>query len=85
MGEMRNTLTDDANTAAREDTGTGLTFGASEFALAVSYSRLITDRLAFGLTAKAINEAIWDNSASGIGADIGLFYKTGFKSLKWGW
>jgi hypothetical protein len=84
MGDMRNTLTDDATTVAREDTGTGLTFGASEFALAVSYSRLITDRLAFGLTAKAINEAIWDNSASGIGADVGLFYKTGFKSLKMG-
>jgi hypothetical protein len=84
MGDMRNTLTDDENTVAREDTGTGLYFGASEFALAVSYARLITDRLAFGLTAKAINEAIWDNSASGIGADVGLFYKTGFKSLKLG-
>ena len=84
MGEMRNTLTDDASTVAREDTGTGLTFGASELALAVSYSRLITDRLAFGLTAKAISEAIWDNGAAGIGADIGLFYKTGFKSLKLG-
>jgi Type IX secretion system protein PorV len=84
MGDMRNTLLDDPTTTAREDTGTGLYFGASEFALAVSYARLITDRLAFGLTAKAINEAIWDNSASGIGADVGLFYKTGFKSLRLG-
>jgi len=84
MGDMRYTLTDDATTPAREDTWAGPNFGASEFALALSYSRLITDRLAFGFTAKTINEMIWDNSASGIGADVGLFYITGFKSLKMG-
>lgn len=85
MGEMRHTILDDPKTlAVREDTGIGLTFGAVQFALAATYSRLITDRLSFGITAKSITERIWDNSASGIGMDVGLFYNTGFKSLKLG-
>jgi hypothetical protein len=85
MGEMRNTILDDAATlAVREDTGTGLTFGATQLALGATYSRMITDRLAFGITAKGISEQIWDNSASGIGMDVGLFYKTGFRSLNLG-
>ncbi len=84
MGEMRYTTTDNVLTPAREDTGTGLTFGASQVVFGATYSRMITDRLAFGVTAKGISERIWDNSANGIGMDIGLLYKTGFKSLKLG-
>lgn len=84
MGEMRYTTVDNVITPAREDTGTGLTFGASQIAFGASYSRMIYDRLSFGLTAKGISERIWDNSATGIGMDVGLFYKTGFRSLKLG-
>ena len=84
MGEMVNTILDEVASPAREDTGTGLTFGASQLVFGVSYARLITDRLAFGITAKGVNERIWDNSASGLGMDIGLHYNTGFKSLKLG-
>ncbi len=85
MGEMRNTILDDATTLdVREDTGTGLTFGANQLALGVSYARLITDKLSFGATVKGINERIWDNSATGLGVDVGLHYNTGFRSLRLG-
>ncbi|MDH5185513.1 MAG: PorV/PorQ family protein [candidate division WOR-3 bacterium] len=84
MGGMNYTITDNPITPAREDTWAGPSFGATQFALGVSYSRMITDKLSFGITAKAISEQIWDNSASGIGMDLGLFYNTGFRSLKLG-
>lgn len=84
MGNMEQTTVDNPNTPAREDEGTGQIFGASDFAFAVSYGRAITDKLTFGLTVKAVNQNIWDMSASAVGADLGLFYNTGFRSLRIG-
>jgi len=84
MGDMEQTTIDNPNTRVREDEGTGLTFSASDMAAAVSYARIITDKLSFGLTVKAINQSVWDMSASAFGADLGLFYNTGFRSLRIG-
>ncbi|HDQ98923.1 MAG TPA: PorV/PorQ family protein [candidate division WOR-3 bacterium] len=84
MGDMEQTTVDNPGTPVREDDGTGQIFGASDFAFAVSYARVITDKLSFGLTVKAVNQNIWDMSASAVGADLGLYYNTGFKSLRIG-
>ena len=84
MGDIEQTTIDNPSTRMREDEGTGLFFGASDMAFAVSYARIITDKLSFGVTAKAIQQTIWDMSASAVGFDIGLFYNTGFKSLRIG-
>lgn len=84
MGDMEQTTVDNPNTPVREDEGTGQIFGASDFAFAVSYARAITDKLTFGLTVKAVNQNIWNMSAAAVGADLGLFYNTGFKSLRIG-
>jgi len=84
MGDMEQTTIDNGNSRAREDEGTGLYFGASDFCVAVSYARIITDKLSFGLTAKGVQQTIWDMSASALGVDFGLFYNTGFQSLRIG-
>lgn len=84
MGDMEQTMVDNPRTRIREDEGTGLYFGASDFAVAASYSRIITEKLAFGLTVKAINQSVWDMSASGVAADLGLHYNTGWRSLRIG-
>jgi len=84
MGDMEQTTIDNPSTRIREDDGTGLFFGASDMALAVSFARTITDKLGFGVTAKAVQQTIWDMSASALGFDLGLFYNTGFKSLRIG-
>jgi hypothetical protein len=84
MGDMEQTTVDNPNTPVREDEGTGQIFGASDLSFAVSYGRVITDKLSFGLTVKAVTQTIWDMSASAVGADIGLYYNTGFKSLRIG-
>ncbi len=84
MGDMEQTTVDNPRTRLREDEGTGLYFGASDLAVAATYSRIITEKLAFGLTVKAINQSIWDMSASAVGADLGLHYNTGWNSLRIG-
>lgn len=84
MGDIEQTTIDNPNTRAREDEGTGLLVSASDLAFGVTYSRSITDKLSFGLTAKGVQQSIWDMSATAAGLDVGLFYNTGFKSLRIG-
>jgi len=82
MGSMEYLTVDDPNTSLREDTGTGTYFNASDFCLGFSFGRMFTDRLAAGLSVKVVQEAIRDMSASGLAADFGIHYNTGFKSLR---
>ncbi|MEN9978854.1 MAG: PorV/PorQ family protein [candidate division WOR-3 bacterium] len=84
MGEIERTTVDDPKTPVREDEGTGLTISANDIAFGISYARIITDKLSFGLTVKGVQQTIWDMGASAIGLDLGLFYNTGFKSLRLG-
>jgi len=84
MGKMEILTVDNLSTEIREDTGTGTYFNASDFALAFSFGRMFTDRLAAGLSIKAVQEIIWDMSATGIAADFGIHYNTGYKGLRIG-
>jgi hypothetical protein len=84
MGDMEQTTIDNPNTRVREDEGTGLFFGAADFAVCASYARIITDKLSFGLSAKGVTQTVWDMSASALGVDLGLHYNTGFRSLRIG-
>ncbi len=84
MGDMEQTTLDDPDSRAREDEGTGLFFSASDFAAAVSYARIITDKLSFGMTGKVVQQSVWDMAASAAAADLGLHYNTGFRSLRIG-
>jgi long-subunit fatty acid transport protein len=58
-------------TTVAEPEGTGETFGASSIALGLSYAKLLTDKFAFGTTAKLIQERIWDVSSTGFAVDFG--------------
>lgn len=85
MGAMQITTLDNPSTLQREDEGEGLaTFTASDFAVGASYARIITDKLSFGFTARAVSQTVMDMAASAVGVDIGLHYNTGFRSLRIG-
>ncbi|MCX7756812.1 MAG: PorV/PorQ family protein [candidate division WOR-3 bacterium] len=84
MGDMEKLTIDDPATAIREDDSTGLYFGAMDLAFGLTFARQITEKLSFGLTAKAINQTLYNLSASGAALDFGLLYFTGFKSLRLG-
>ena len=83
-GDMEQTTIDDPSTPAREDNGTGLMFSGTDLAVGVSYARLITEKLSFGLGAKVVSEQIWNSNASSVGIDVGLLYNTGWRSLRIG-
>jgi hypothetical protein len=62
--------------------GSGRTFGAKEYAAAVSYGRNLTDRFSIGVTLKFIDESYENERAAGWAADVGTNYDTGFRNFK---
>ena len=57
-------------------------FVASDMAIGLSYSKMLTDRFSFGLTAKYVKETIDNMSASNVLLDGGVLYYTGLSSLR---
>lgn len=68
-------------TTIEQPRGTGEFFDASDFAIGLSYARWITDRFSIGLSAKYINQRIYNESAVGLAFDIGTRLRTGFHGL----
>ncbi|MEX1137721.1 MAG: PorV/PorQ family protein [Bacteroidota bacterium] len=56
--------------------GTGEYFSAGDIAMAISYSRRLTDRFAIGITAKYIQQSIWHEQAEGFAVDVGTIFRT---------
>ncbi|MGH8015865.1 MAG: PorV/PorQ family protein [Candidatus Zixiibacteriota bacterium] len=67
-----------------EQDGTGETYGASSYAVGLSYARQMTDRFAFGMSAKYLGEKIYNEKSSGFAFDFGTLLYTGFRSLRLG-
>jgi hypothetical protein len=64
--------------------GTGERWSAQDVAVALSYSRNLTDRFSMGGSCKYINQSIWNESASTFAFDIGLLFVTGFHDMRLG-
>ena len=71
-------------TTVAEQNGTGETFDASSYALALSYARALTDRFSIGGTAKFITERIWHSNANSIAVDVGTMFETPFQGIRLG-
>lgn len=71
-------------TTVEEPEGTGEFFSYQDIALGVSYSRKLTDRFSFGLTAKYVSESIYRINASAVAFDIGTIYQIPGTSLRIG-
>ena len=74
---------DDVTTVLAPD-GTGERWTAQDVALAVSYSRRLTDRFSMGGSVKYISQTLWNESASTIAFDLGLLFETGFNDMRLG-
>lgn len=61
--------------------GTGEFFDAQDLMFGVSYARRLTDDFSVGLTAKYVQQRIWNESASGFAFDVGTQYRIGFRDL----
>lgn len=64
--------------------GTGEQFKVQDFAIQLSYGRMLTDRFSIGGSAKFIQERIWHSSASSIAFDVGTLFTTPYPRLRLG-
>ena len=71
-------------TTVAQQEGTGETFNASSYALALSYGKQLTDRFSIGANGKVINETIWNSTSSGVAFDIGTLFTTPFRGVRLG-
>jgi len=62
--------------------GTGNYFTFQDRFIALTYGAKMTDRFSFGITLKHVSENLADYGMSTILMDMGTFYWTGFKSLR---
>lgn len=62
--------------------GTGETFSAGSYEFGLSYARFITDQFLVGVTAKYIQEDIYNSSATGFAFDVGTIFTTPFYGIK---
>ncbi len=60
--------------------GTGENFSAHDFALSLTYGRMLTDWFAFGVTGKYISSRIWHMEATALALDLGIIINTYFLS-----
>jgi len=64
--------------------GTGKVFTVSDLMAGISYSRNLTDRFSFGMSAKYVHEELEEYKDSGVSLDLGTLYDIGFKDLRMG-
>lgn len=70
IGQIQRTTIDDP------DGLNGQTYTPTLFDIGLTFSRMMTDRILFGFTAKVVSERISDAAATGFAFDVGLQYKT---------
>ncbi len=64
--------------------GTNEFWTASDLALSLNYSRMLTDRFSMGGNAKFIQQKIWHESAASFAADVGILFRTQLEGLQIG-
>ncbi|HYR51976.1 MAG TPA: PorV/PorQ family protein [Candidatus Dormibacteraeota bacterium] len=64
--------------------GTGEILNPTFSVFGLSYGRRMTDRVLLGFTAYYVNEKIAQATASGLAADLGVQYDTGWRGLRFG-
>ena len=61
--------------------GTGQSFDAQDMMIGLSYARRLTEDFSVGVTAKYVQQRIWNESAGGMAFDVGTQYRIGFRDL----
>ncbi len=71
-------------TTLSQPEGTGTNFSWEAYAIGISYSRFVTDRLSLGATIKYIREGAYQLYAQNLALDLGSLLNTGVLGLKLG-
>ena len=62
--------------------GTGEYFNYGDMLLGLTYALRMTDRFSFGLTTKWVEEQLADLTMRNVVVDLGTYYRTGYKDLR---
>ncbi len=62
--------------------GTGEYYNYGDVLLGLSYAQRMTDRFSFGITGKLVDEQLADLHMRNVLLDLGTFYRTGFRDLR---
>lgn len=68
-------------TTVNQPEGTGVFYSVNDLAIGLTYARALTDRFSVGMTAKYVQQDMFNESASTFALDIGTYLKTGFHNL----
>lgn len=68
-------------TTELQPNGTGRYYDAQDIAIGLTYARALSTEFSVGVTAKYINQRIWNEVAEGVAFDIGTQYKVDFNDL----
>jgi len=68
-------------TTVEQPEGAGVYYSVNNIAIGLSYARKLTNWFTVGVTAKYIEEDLYNESASTFALDIGTYLKTGFHNL----
>jgi hypothetical protein len=60
---------------------TGETFTCSDMAIGATYAKRLTDKFAFGATAKYLREDLYKYNVEGFSVDLGSSFNTGWRNL----
>jgi len=52
--------------------------------IGISFARMLTDRITFGVTARWVHEQIWQEKADGFCGDVGIIFTPGLTGLRLG-
>lgn len=67
-----------------EPKGTGRTFTVSNYAIGLTYARILTQNFSFGLNGKFANEGFAGVNINNVLFDLGLLYKVGVMNTRFG-
>lgn len=68
-------------TTEEQPNGTGRYYDAQDVALGISFARKLSTEFSVGITAKYIQQRIWNETAEGIAFDVGTQYWVDFNNL----
>lgn len=71
-------------TTEEQPEGTGYTFSCNDYAVGITYGRMMTDKFSLGISVKGINQNIAKVSSYGFAFDIGGIYRTAVRNIRFG-
>lgn len=72
------------NTTIDHPQGTGTYYDAADLAISLTYAKYLIEQVSVGISAKYVNQRIWNTSANTVAFDLGVLLHTGYYGMNIG-